>query len=124
MTSYTARATRDKDRFWLVHVVELDRYTQARTVAEIVPMARDLVAVLYGIDPTDVSITVETVLPEAVQRRLAHAAELREQEAALRREAADDVRAAAAELKRAGLSLRDIGKLLGVSFQRAGQLTS
>ena len=35
-----------------------------------------------------------------------------------------EVRAAAVELKEAGLSLRDIGRLLGVSFQRAGQLVA
>lgn len=46
---YHANATRD-DRFRLVHVPEVDRHTQARTVDEIEVMARDLIAIMTGVD--------------------------------------------------------------------------
>jgi len=124
VTTYTARATRDNDRFWLIHVPELGHYTQARNVAEIEPMARDLIATLRDVEPDTLDLEVEIQLPGTAQEHLARAESLREQEADARRAAAAEARAAAAELKQAGLSLRDIGKLLGVSFQRAGQLTS
>jgi hypothetical protein len=35
-------------RFWLIHVPEIDRHTQARHLREIDTMARDLVAVMTG----------------------------------------------------------------------------
>lgn len=124
VTTYTARATRDNDRFWLVHVPELGHYTQARNVTEIETMARDLIATLRDVEPNSLEVEVEIQLPGTAREHLARAESLREQEAEARRAAAAEARAAAAELKQAGLSLRDIGKLLGVSFQRAGQLTS
>ena len=37
-------------------------------------------------------------------------------------DAAEEARLAARELSNAGITLRDIGELMGVSFQRAGQL--
>lgn len=121
-TTYTVRAHRDGDRYWLVHIPEIDHYTQARTVAEIDTMARDLIATLRGLDPTDIALDIDIALPGDARQRLDEAANLREQEARMRRAAADNVRDAAASLHRSGIPLRDIGKLLGVSFQRAGQL--
>ena len=121
-TTYTVRAHRDGDRFWLVHIPEIDHYTQARNVAEIETMARDLIATLRGLAPTDIALEIDIALPADVRQRLDEAANLREQEAEMRRAAADNVRVAATSLHRSGISLRDIGKLLGVSFQRAGQL--
>lgn len=123
-TTYTAQATRDNDRFWLVYVPELGHYTQARNVSEIETMARDLIATLRGIDPNAIDLRTDIQLPGNARERLARVERLREQEATAKREAATEARAAATELKQAGISLRDIGKLLGVSFQRAGQLTT
>ncbi len=123
-TTYTARATRDNDRYWLIHVPELGHYTQARNVAEIETMARDLIATLHDVEPDSVDLEIDIQLPGSAREHLARVESLREQEAEARRAAAAEARAAATGLKRAGLSLRDIGKLLGVSFQRAGQLTS
>lgn len=62
--SYTARATRGDDGFWLVHVPEIGHYTQARTVAEIETMARDLVAVCGDLNPADVDVEVVIAGPD------------------------------------------------------------
>ncbi|MBA2323708.1 MAG: hypothetical protein H0V92_06760 [Pseudonocardiales bacterium] len=56
-------------------------------------------------------------------RHLRRAEELWAVAARAQADAATEVRAAAVELKKSGISLRDLGELLGVSFQRAGQLT-
>lgn len=123
MNCYTAHVTRD-GRFWLIHIPEIDRYTQARNLGEIEPMARDLVAVMTGASTTSFDITVDIVMPEGVNDHLRRARELREDEAKARAEAAAEVRAAAVELKESGIPLRDLGKLLGVSYQRAHQLVN
>jgi hypothetical protein len=121
MSRYTAHVTRD-GRFWLIHVPELDRHTQARNLAEIEPMTRDLIAVMASVDPASIELDVTITMPADVRRHLDRAEELRAQEARARAEAAAEVRTAAVSLKNAGIPLRDLGKLLGVSYQRAHQL--
>lgn len=56
VTTYHVRVERG-DRYWLVHVVELDRWTQARTLREVEPMARDLVATMAGATPDSFALT-------------------------------------------------------------------
>lgn len=63
---YTAHAERD-GRFWLVHVPEIDQWTQARNLREVEPMARDLIATLLEVEPTSFAVDVEIELPEAVR---------------------------------------------------------
>ena len=43
--AYTYNVTRD-GRFWLIHVPELDRSTQARNLREVDEMAVDLISVI------------------------------------------------------------------------------
>ena len=121
MDTYTAQVERD-GRFWLIHVPEVDRWTQARTLREVEPMARDLVAVMLEVDPDSFELRVDLELPEDVQRHLREAARLRTEAADANSAAARESRAAAAALATRGLPLRDIGLALGVSHQRAGQL--
>jgi hypothetical protein len=123
VSTYTAKATRD-GKFWLIHVPEVERYTQARNVDEIETMARDLVAVMRGVEPDSFTLTVEIELPASVRAHLSAVEGARAEEAAARTRAAEELRAAAAELKDSHITVRDLGKLLGISHQRASQLTS
>lgn len=121
MSTYEVKAT-PVGAVWHVEVPAIGRVTQARHAREIEAMAKDLIAIFGGDDESQIVVEVSTVLPSSVEQHLARAAELRETEAAARRDAAAEVRLAASELKSQGLSLRDIGTVLGVSHQRAGQL--
>ncbi|MGL4176007.1 MAG: hypothetical protein ACRCSN_07995 [Dermatophilaceae bacterium] len=121
MDKYTATAERD-GRFWLVHVLEIDRYTQARTLREVETMARDLVAVMLDVDAGSIQVDVEIRLPEEAEQHLAQARQLRAKAADANSAAAQESRAAARSLARYGMPLRDIGAALGVSHQRAAQL--
>lgn len=121
VNTYTVQVTRG-DRYWLVHVPSVDRYTQARHLREVDEMARDLVATMAGVEPDLFELDVHVAMPESAAKRLAYATELREVSRRSQSEAAEEVRAAARELKAAGMPLRDIGILLDVSYQRAGQL--
>ncbi|MDN5917206.1 MAG: hypothetical protein L0I76_19235 [Pseudonocardia sp.] len=123
MTAYSAHATRDGG-FWLVHVPEVERYTQARSVNEIETMARDLVAVMTRGDPTGIDIDVTVELPESVRHKLDRVDQARSAELTARAEAAAELRSAALELKRTGMSVRELGRVLHVSYQRASQLTA
>ncbi len=116
------RATVERDgRFWLVRVPGVG-VTQARHLREVDAMARDLVAVVTDVEPDVVELMWHVVLPEAVQAHLERASRLRNDAAAAQFQAAVEVRAAARALADTGLTLRDIGQALGVSYQRAHQL--
>lgn len=123
MSTYTALVSRD-GRFWHVEVPEIDRVTQARNLNEVDPMARDLVAIMTGAELDSFELDIRIQLPDSVRDHLSEVERARDAEAEARSHAATELRAAAAELKNAGLSVRELGSVLGVSYQRASQLTS
>lgn len=109
-------------KYWAVHVKEIDRWTQARHLREVEPMARDLVAVMEDVEPDSFTLVVEREIPESVRRHLARAEALRAEAAAKQNEAARESRAAVKDLVSSGVSQREAGELLGMSFQRVNQL--
>jgi DNA-directed RNA polymerase specialized sigma subunit len=119
MTRYHATAS-PVGRFWHIEVREIARATQARHASEIPAMARDLVEIMTG--EANVDLEVEYVLPSEIEEHRRRAAALRREELRLRQEAARELRAAAAALRQQGLTLADVGTVLGVSHQRASQL--
>lgn len=110
------------NRYWNIQVDGLGGATQARSVKEIEEMARDYIAGKTDApaDSFDVSISIE--LPKAVRELLANAQRLRDVADEARKESATNARQAAKALKDEGLTVRDIGSALGISFQRAQQL--
>lgn len=110
------------DRYWIVHVRELNRATQARHLRELESMTQDLIAVMTGAAPESFEVEYDIQLPEAVAAHLRASHELRAAAASTEAEATAEARAAARALHDLGLPVRDIGRVLGVSFQRAHQL--
>ncbi len=117
----TAVATRTGG-WWAVEVPELPGlFTQARRLDQVAAVVADAARLLTDVA---VEVTVRPALPDdiqsAVERVLAEAAEA---DAAQRR-AAEDVRGLVASLRAKGLSVRDVGTVLGVSPQRVSQLSA
>ena len=122
--TYTYNVTRD-GRFWLIHVPELDRYTQARNLRELDAMVVDLISLVTDEPATSFDHQLGSIeLPESVAGHLDTAKQLREQAARSQHDAAEEARKAARELSEDGVPLRDIGRLMGVSYQRAHQLVA
>jgi hypothetical protein len=121
--TYTVGVSRG-EHYWLIYVPEIERHTQARTVAEIEPMARDLISIMQEVPEDSFDLNLQLQWPGSAQEHWRRAAELRDEAAARNAEAASEARQAARELADAGLSLREIGVMLEVSYQRAGQLVS
>jgi hypothetical protein len=120
--TYHANLVRD-GRYWNVRVPEVERSTQARNLGEAEAMARDLIVIMEDVPPDSFDIDVRIILPEDVRRELQRSADLREQAAHAQAEAAQVTRDMALRLRdEMGMSLREIGKALGVTFQRAKQL--
>lgn len=122
MSTYRLDVHRE-GRWWIIDAPDVDYRTQARTLAEVEDMGRDLIAGALDIDPDSVVVEIHVERPADVVARLDAAAEA---EAAARKEAsraAHDRREAVAQLRqRYGLSVRDTARLLGVSPGRVYQL--
>lgn len=58
MTTYHAQVSQD-DKFWLIYVPEVDRWTQARHLREVDTMARDLVQVMTGVPLESIEMAIE-----------------------------------------------------------------
>ncbi len=121
MSSYQVTVQRG-DRFWLVHVPEIDQWTQARHLREVEEMARDLIAIMTGVEPHSFELDIEINMPSGVAEHVQRASELREVARTAQAQAAQELRDAARELRQSGMPLRDVGQMLGVSYQRAHQL--
>lgn len=121
MKTYQVVASRD-GKFWLVHVPELDQYTQARNLSEVDVMARDLIALVLEVSPDSFQIERQVDLPDSVRHHLELADKYADDATWYQSESAKQRRFAARELRAGGLTVRDIGAALGVSHQRAQQL--
>lgn len=121
MKTYCAELERD-GRFWRVHVPDIERSSQARSLSEAEAMVRDLIAIMTDVPQDSFNVDMKIILPEDVQLELDQSMALREQAKQTQAEAARLARDAAQRLHTLGFSLRDIGQALGVTFQRAKQL--
>jgi hypothetical protein len=117
--SYEAVAKLQDGGWWYVRVPALGRTTQAKSARQVRGMAADLVTAMTDEEAPDVAVRWEVA---GLTGHLTASAKAREREAAARREAAEELRAAAAVLRAEGLPLADVGAVLGVSHQRAAQL--
>jgi hypothetical protein len=111
-------------RFWFLESTQIQGLaTQARTVSEIPEMVRDLASLLTGRPETDFEVHITFDAPE-VTAHLQAAEELATKADELKAASAKQRHEAAMVLKRQGVTVRDIGAVLGVSHQRAQQLVS
>jgi len=118
--TYNVRAKR-WEHGWELHIADVG-VTQSRSLWDAEMMARDLISRRLGLaaDSFDVAITPEIGGGLDEQTRAAREA-VTDADRAQRRAAAQS-REAARRLRQAGLSGRDIAKVLDVSPQRVSQL--
>lgn len=123
MSRKTYRVTAERDGgTWLVRVPEVARSTQARRLDQVEETSRDLISIMTGEAPDSFDVSVRPVVTAKLDELIARSriaggrARVQQLEASLAaREAAD-------ALVRSGLTVRDAGSLLGVSYQRVQQL--
>ena len=121
--SYRAVASRD-GKFWLVHVPALEQYTQARSLSEVEPMARDLFRLCSKSLRTRFKSSSRTSSQNPSCSTWSWHASTRARRRGIRQRPADERRFAAREMRAGGMTVRDVGDALGISHQRAQQLIS
>lgn len=109
-------------RFWHIKVKGIDGATQARKASEVDAMVRDFISGHSGESASRIKLNLAIKLPKDVREALAKANQLRSEAEMARKAAAIETSRAAQLLKDDGLTVRDIGLALGLSFQRAQQL--
>ncbi|MEV8372239.1 hypothetical protein AB0P21_05850 [Kribbella sp. NPDC056861] len=123
MKTYEAAVTRE-GRWWMIEIPELDGLTQARRLDEVEKMAHEYVAVTLDVPMSQVAVAVSGI--EVAGQDLLEAKmlvdDLRRQAQQLEVLVAELARGFATAMTSAGVPVRDVGTVLGVSHQRVSQL--
>ncbi len=136
MHTYKVNVTRE-DRWWMIDVPELAGHvgadgainlsttTQARRLSDVPGEALDFICTVTDSAPSEVgvniTISVDGINVTEQAEKISQFRELAEQHAA---QAQAQARELARCLAHQGVAVRDVGEVLGVSFQRAQQLIS
>jgi predicted RNase H-like HicB family nuclease len=122
--TFVATYTRD-DRAWIVQFRDPDIATFGRTLASAKRYARSALAVYLEVDDLaaeGVEIVDDVRLPSEVAIEITRLVDQRSKVDTLRAEVAEATRRAATDLRRMGLSTRDVGEILGISGARVAQI--
>lgn len=113
---YHVQAT-PEGKYWAITIPEINRSTSATSIPNIDEMSQDLIEIMTG--EKNPEYTVELLgLPQEVQASFEA-----KHEAQLAHERAQKTQhEAILRLRSMGLSLRDIGRILGLSYQRVHQV--
>jgi predicted RNase H-like HicB family nuclease len=121
--TFTARCQRSGD-WWAISVPELRGvHTQARRLEKAEALVRDAIALFLDVPSHSFDVRIEPVLSRDLQAKVGRARKVRGEAEVLQREAAIASAEVAADLVQAAhLTVRDAGRVLGLSHQRITQL--
>ncbi|HUZ86281.1 MAG TPA: type II toxin-antitoxin system HicB family antitoxin [Candidatus Baltobacterales bacterium] len=121
--TYTAQCERAGD-WWAISVPELRGvHTQARRLEKAEGVARDAIAIFLDVPIDSFEVRIEPRLPRDLEKRVGRVRKVREDAEALQREAAAVSAEVASDLvTKAHMTVRDAGRVLGLSHQRIAQL--
>jgi hypothetical protein len=123
MSRYTVTAERGT-RTWVLQCQEFPAALSEVVRLDQTDVIREAIAFVAGVTEDSVEYDlVPAVDPQALSH-LAASRELRKRGARLTADAADELTRAAETLQASGLTVRDIGYILDVSYQRAHQLVT
>jgi superfamily II RNA helicase len=109
---------------WSIDIPELDNlHTTVKRLDKAVENIKLLAKERFGVEVCDIVVKIETKMPHLVKDLEKAQAKMREANR-LQEEASSAIREVVGQMRDQGLTMRDIGVLLGVSPQRVAQLAS
>lgn len=127
MTNTFTALTEQGEGWWVIQLKEdPGLLTQTRRLDQIPDMVRDALELFPELtdDPENAIVNIEFREGESIADIANQAVQANQKAKQAQEEASQLMRQAAAELSKKGLSYRDIGTLLGISFQRAQKLAT
>jgi hypothetical protein len=123
LRTYTVKTERSGN-WWAFSIPEIPgALGQAKRLGQVDVEARDVIAMMLEVDEDSFGIQLDVKLDPETEHIVAEAKDARAKLEDFQRIAAEQSRKAAERLKsKTGLSTRDIGSLLGISFQRVSQV--
>jgi len=124
MKTYRVVAERH-DKWWLLEVPEIPgTFSQVRRLDQVDEWIRDAISLMLEIPEDSFNIDLDVRLPkdELAELRAVKAAQKAVTQA--QEESSTRTKSLVAKLKDEGLTVRDIGTVLGVSYQRVSQLSA
>ncbi len=120
--TYTVRCERSEG-WWAISVDGVPgAFGQTRRLSQAKETARDVIAMMLDAAPESFDVELEPVVSATVRRSLDQARTARKQAEDVQTAAQEATRRAAKALVDSGLTVRDAGEILGISFQRVSQL--
>lgn len=124
MTTYTAKVSRDEG-WWVVTVDEVPGlFTQVKRLDQVSGMVKDALELFPEVDADPQEATVNVVVQGSIGDLTSTVLEARAEAERAQARSSQMMRDTAQSLAVQGLPYRDIGALLGVSFQHAQKLVS
>ncbi|BCJ65939.1 type II toxin-antitoxin system HicB family antitoxin [Polymorphospora rubra] len=118
MTRFTAVCTRSGN-WWAISIPEIKGvHSQARRLDQVEAMAREAIALMLNVAPDSFELEVSPQLPPKVSHALVARRAAREADLVAERATAEAV----SELLADGYTVRDAGRMLGISPQRVSQI--
>ena len=120
--TYIVEVEKANDRWWTLFCPEPSIVSQCRSLSRVREEIAPIIAEVEGVDEDDVELSINYKLPDDYFAHIAtaeRAREISEREAAKTRE---ETRKAARVLIDSGVTMRDAGTIMGLSYQRVAQL--
>ena len=108
---------------WELHIDKIG-VTQSHGLADAEKMARDYIALDKGVPTDSFAVTITPEIGDGLDLRARKARDNTQAAIQAQKQAAEEARQLARDLKARGLTGRDIAKLLDVSPQRVSQLVA
>lgn len=124
MITYKVTAERGTSGVWVLECKELGVVSQTNRLDRAEDEVFEALAYQSGLAPSEFNIEVIPVLPDAIEALRVRAEQTNEKAEAAMREAAYAKRALARSMRDEGFTVREMGRVLGVSYQRAAALAA
>lgn len=109
---------------WVLECKELGVVSQTSRLDRAEDEVVEAIAYPSGLAPSEFDVEVVPVLPDEIETLHVHAEQTSKKAVAATREAADAKRALALSMRNQGFTVREMGQVLGVSYQRAAALAA